>query len=593
METKRTESDLSTEERERVKASLDAVRNAGFSVIDRVDTDAPRSKISSFMRKPFEAVEKRKALKTFESSVRDIDKALDDPVLRGEALNLLLSLRERAAGKEFTDVGKAFTGEICNFVQSHIEDISPRFGFDTGEDVERSTELIVQLLEEGKERMHKKGMSDWHDQALASIEGSVSALPEFIGKVKDSHGTGREALDHIDRYVNAVLSSGREDSSRVAREIVRILLLDRKVSNPHEACLDTALNTLLESSFTSDDLLSEWDENAEGPGIVGSVRNENREFCKHLFQDIGLNPEEFLSAVNGSCKEGEKNVFLRKNARAALEVAAERPEAVKILSGTFGIQTYGRYPTQLLIDQYDNLNNTEGPYGIIMYPRADHNGAFFNETEKTVLTDFAHDNKAASYQVRVFEAGSRIDVAKKLLTANKLYGDKHKISYAIIGGHGSIDSIDLGDSRKIGNIASLTIGEILEGKGTVRAVHGFFVEKPTFVFNSCSTGGDFGIAEVFADKMTQADVIAPTRPIERIKRLHFSNPSKEGYLKFDVEFDEGINSDKWLRKIKGETLEPVTKHIEGFRSPETTAKRMEQRRLREEELAKKYGDILD
>lgn len=133
------------------------------------------------------------------------------------------------------------------------------------------------------------------------------------------------------------------------------------------------------------------------------------------------------------------------------------------------------------------------------------------------------------YHIRIIEAKSKIDIARKLIELDRRYGAQHKISFAIIGGHGTENSIQFGDYSYHETNKLLT--EDLMGYGVRRTKH-FFEEKPTIILESCSTGARSGIGQKLS-RQIGARVIAPAQP-SNTKSLHGS--IKQGKLIIDAEY---------------------------------------------------------
>lgn len=55
------------------------------------------------------------------------------------------------------------------------------------------------------------------------------------------------------------------------------------------------------------------------------------------------------------------------------------PGAAKILNEKFNVVYFGRYNLNLLEDMYKNIDDAERPYGLIINPIDDWNGAFYND----------------------------------------------------------------------------------------------------------------------------------------------------------------------------------------------------------------------
>lgn len=199
---------------------------------------------------------------------------------------------------------------------------------------------------------------------------------------------------------------------------------------------------------------------------------------------------------------------VRENLKSIIELESKKPGAAKFLYKEFGIADFGRYPVDLLLKQYEEADNIKNPYGVVIFPRNDWNGAFYETGRKlkSLLVGLENHN----FSLRVFECEGKFGVARALLKLNKKYnppdGSGHKISLAIIGGHGTENSIQFGGK---GESNSLYL-EDLTGKGAQKT-NKFFEENPTIILVSCSTGVDKGIGQKLS-KVLGARVIAPMVP---------------------------------------------------------------------------------
>jgi hypothetical protein len=203
-----------------------------------------------------------------------------------------------------------------------------------------------------------------------------------------------------------------------------------------------------------------------------------------------------------------------KDIDCMLALAQKEPGAIQILNKVYGIRNFGRYPLELLIEQArDESEQDDTPYGIAVMPYADHNGAFHFQDilgSKKILPSTFEQLKGSGFKLRVAEAGSKIDIARRLITFDRKYGKKNKISFMILGGHGSNNSIQFGDDifSQDQDIMSLFTVDLL-GKGIQRAAGShFFTESPTVILDSCSTGAKNGIAKGIS-MLTGGDVIGP------------------------------------------------------------------------------------
>ncbi len=208
---------------------------------------------------------------------------------------------------------------------------------------------------------------------------------------------------------------------------------------------------------------------------------------------------------------------INQNMRTIYEIEWKHPGISKFLRDEFGIQSFGRYPAEILISQYENRDNSKPPYGIILYPENDRSskpqdtGAFF-ESKDIFLKFYA--SLWNKWQLRVMEAGSKREVERLFIKLKRKYGKNHEISFAIAGGHGQNDLINLGQPGTEGQIKKQVRfhEEDLSSPKTAAAIS-FFEPGATIILNSCSTGEEGAIAQKLSALMgPENTVIAPAWP---------------------------------------------------------------------------------
>lgn len=210
-----------------------------------------------------------------------------------------------------------------------------------------------------------------------------------------------------------------------------------------------------------------------------------------------------------SSERSEAALRARASIEAMKTLESKVSGSVKRLAEEYGIREFGRYPPELLLAQLSE-EETSQPYGVAIFPRSDHNGAF-DHAGKSLETLFRQT--LGHFGVKVIEVEDVPSAGGKLARFNAQYGNEHKISFAIIGGHGTPEAIQFGEPAylpegKRGNFFTR------ERAKSARIERGreFFVDNPTIVLISCSTGAksgqEKGIAEELA-KALKADVIAP------------------------------------------------------------------------------------
>lgn len=187
-----------------------------------------------------------------------------------------------------------------------------------------------------------------------------------------------------------------------------------------------------------------------------------------------------------------------QNLQVLYELKQVSSDAPSVLFDQFGITHFGRYTREMLVKQYEE-REIQKPYGIILFPIADHNGAFFHSV--MLLDQIQRDLETHGYSVRIVEADSKESVARRLITLDRIYGQGetgHKIDFAFIGGHGSKNTVSFGEGEHARE--QFTTAEI-EGSGIGRGVKQFFTPEAKTMLFSCSTGAEGGIAEEMFERL--------------------------------------------------------------------------------------------
>ncbi len=283
---------------------------------------------------------------------------------------------------------------------------------------------------------------------------------------------------------------------------------------------------------------------------IGEVIDKDRNFLfeergreamvwiRHTLQKYGLPPEKMLESWF-SHQEHEPQVDINISQIFLLE--GEKPGLPKFLYQAFGIRNFERYPTKVLSAMLKEYEDLDKPYGILINPTNDWNGAF--STDYSMWERLFVQLQEQGYGLRIVEANGKFELAKHLVRLDRKYGLSQKISFAIIGGHGIKDSIQFGGSK---DINKLYVGDLL-GPGTKKVSH-FFEKEPTIILSSCSTGKAGGIGEKISQAMN-AEVIAPEVPTN-IKAIEITKGADR--LGFEVEFEEkkSIRMFKSGREVK-------------------------------------------
>lgn len=256
------------------------------------------------------------------------------------------------------------------------------------------------------------------------------------------------------------------------------------------------------------------------------IANDGFAFVKQeLKENTGLSQEDQEELIqwwtqNYSSDLLKSLYYTEINLEMIKAIEQKCPGITKVLMKEFGIRDFGRYPEEMLVKQYKQRNNLDLPYGVIIMPFTDWNGAFYHDQQ--IFRDFFRKIDGR-YALRIVECKSLIDIGRILLQLNKRYAPEntnkntdsnekttlakgHRITFAIIGGHGTANSIQFGNKSPFSELYQ----EDLSNKGIQRVSY-LLDEDPTIILASCSTGQEEGIGQSIS-KIYKGKVIAPKIP---------------------------------------------------------------------------------
>lgn len=418
------------------------------------------------------------------------------PTLR--MMNLLMAASEEKHSHELGEFAASFVQENLPYIETVVR------GTNDKDKIERSINAGSNMARFGNKAQSELGI----DYLLRNFETTLQKFKDtrlFRGKLR------------------TVFYKGNDMQINVGSHLARNLLKDE----------DKDIR-----KFASEEI-------SNAVGDRGLYYERIRKVAKDILEEYGI---DYFTVAKAWVDSGPGKDFMKifnKNLRMIFELESQRPGMVKTLINDYKIYDFGRYPREMLIEQYDQRDNKELPYGIVLNPRSDWNGAFYDN--KKVFQELFTQLKEKGYGLRVFEVGSMYDVARSLIKADKRYGESHKISFVIVGGHGSWQSIRFGSDSEPFNI--FNIDEHLEtsrdylllkqrdlkGSGVQRSIE-FFEPNPTIILSSCTTGANRGIAQEIS--RLGATVIGPDKPTS-IKNIKVAR-GEDGKLNFGVDYERVI-----------------------------------------------------
>ncbi|MFA5987394.1 MAG: hypothetical protein WC797_01955 [Candidatus Paceibacterota bacterium] len=264
---------------------------------------------------------------------------------------------------------------------------------------------------------------------------------------------------------------------------------------------------------------------SEKEEIRNKARVEITDYLKWVGVDAGIARD--LLNIWLTINAGESEHMLPLNMRNVAELEKERPGSVEFLYREYGIKIFGRYPVNLLIKQVDAEGDTKTPYGIVVYPKSDYNGAFYEN--KGIFSSLG-EQLGDEYLIRFSEAKSGPDFLYRIYSASKKFG---KISFAVVGGHGEQTSIQYGNPSASDSFVYLKD----LGMSGASKVSRHFIDEPTFILVSCETGKGEGMAQRGSKIISKAKFLAPEQS-SNIRELKVSGV-KEHKLHFQAKYSKG------------------------------------------------------
>lgn len=332
-----------------------------------------------------------------------------------------------------------------------------------------------------------------------------------------------------------------------------------------------------EGDLDLEDFLDRFKQLIDKQGFEGKIQSENFDFdkCAPVWNHNFYGDEDSEKA-----KIKMKN-YAADNIEVMLRLENKNPGICKKLAKVYGIRNYARYKDSMLEEQYVTQNE-QGRYGIVLNPYDDHNGAFSHMA--SILERLSEQLKERGVKLRIVEAHGKAGIAKRLLKLDQLYGRNNKIECAVIGAHGAIDHMVFGKTPVTpgdfglpnNNVPKFGLKEKikrfllsdqnektvdhnrgadgvfeqqdLNGPGVER-IKSFFVDFPSIVLASCSTGKEGGVGQDISGRF-KAEVLAPTQDAS-LNNIYVEQEEK-GKLHLRIAFtDKNLKPIETIRYEKG------------------------------------------
>lgn len=173
------------------------------------------------------------------------------------------------------------------------------------------------------------------------------------------------------------------------------------------------------------------------------------------------------------------------------------------------------------IDGFSQEARNSKPVALVVYPEADHNGAFSKIKAQT------YDFKKHGYNVVYVKCAKDQD----LFDAIRRVGGEHKISVLYIGGHGAAEDTQFGKGSDESNF--LDVDDVSKMAGLDQ----YLTKQAVVILDSCSTGSGgedrpISVANTLGRVFPGKRIYAPRFGVSRFPKINFSGGGQIVDVKF-------------------------------------------------------------
>lgn len=302
--------------------------------------------------------------------------------------------------------------------------------------------------------------------------------------------------------------------------------------------------------------------------LVNQIDDQNSPVSKVLQAlwagELGINP--FSSRIDTLGKQ----IQLIERMREILSNPERGQAYLDYFVKKCGITNLDRYPMSMLDGVYKDRDNKYKPYGLMVLGRADENQAFSKDNE--TYEDFYKSLEQNGQRLLLAEAGSDRELLAAIKNASTRQGGK-KIGFMLVGGHGSPDSIQLGEGEAVYRQTPKRRFDYEQDNDThirmtVRAARKYVEPGAEVMALSCSTGAKtdkytYPIAESTA-RRTGWTTHGFSRPLgfNNLK----SHIKEDGRIGLTVDVHDGPLSISEREKFKGAPARVNTFKSENFKA---------------------------
>lgn len=219
--------------------------------------------------------------------------------------------------------------------------------------------------------------------------------------------------------------------------------------------------------------------------------------------DMLLNAWDDSEGIKKDRNKASESVYF-DNFAVICQLENRRPGIVRLLIESYGILTFGRYPLDMLVDQFDSHGLKDKENGLLMVARHDYNGFASHVKDETAHAYI--QAKELEMSLKVIEGEDVAEVRKYRRGSVESNG---QASFGIIIAHGDTRFIKFGSGEDSESELGIRHENLDAEAEDFEDIQKSLKPGSSLLLISCSTGSQGGIAQAMSARMPNIDIHAP------------------------------------------------------------------------------------
>lgn len=361
---------------------------------------------------------------------------------------------------------------------------------------------------------------DQYSEAAFAVVDQLGILSSYIQK-EENDSEGRQRQEASIKLINALFrndNEGTNEAARITMEVIHPSIVKNMLTGKNGFDEAEVLFIREHPHYKKDFINFVKSVSADIPSdifrpVIKAFITDEKPFIQKIglkLAEIGLDkfgfPKKEIHEQTGKIECDPE--YTADNIDTIFALEHEVKGISRWLMHNQGITHFGRYPTELLLDQLKFVDDTESRWGVIIFPYSDANGAF--QENIILLKRLREDVEKISsdgnpVRLRIVESKSLFSVSKILIRLSRQYGP---VSFGIVGGHGSKKSLVFGTDVPGGELRKK---DVKENENLQELIRQIALPNARIVLESCLTGKKHGLAQSLS--ALGLDVAAPSKSI--------------------------------------------------------------------------------